>query len=34
MRGVMSENKIWNKYVRGSISVSGIVDKLRENKLK
>jgi hypothetical protein len=31
--GVTIKNKIRNKYVRGSIGVTSIMDKMRENRL-
>jgi len=34
MSGVTREDKIRNKYVRGSTEVVSIVDKVRENRLK
>ena len=34
MSGVTSEDRIKNKYVRGSIGVASIVDKMRENRLR
>ena len=34
MSGVTREDKIRNKYIRGSIGVASIVDKMRENRLR
>lgn len=34
MRGMLRENRIGNEYVRGSIGVVSIVDKMRENRLR
>ena len=34
MSGVTREDRIKNEYVRGSIGVASIVDKMRENRLR
>ena len=34
MSGVTREDKIRNEYIRGSIGVASIVDKMRENILR
>jgi len=34
MNGVTREDRIRNKYVRGSIGVVSIVDRMRENRLR
>ena len=34
MSGVTREDKIRNEYIRGSIGVASIVDKMRENRLR
>jgi len=34
MSGVTREDRIRNKYVRGSICVVSIVEKMRENRLR
>jgi len=34
MSGVTKEDRIKNKYVRGSIGVASILDKMRENRLR
>jgi len=34
MSGVMREDRIRNEYIRGSIGVAPIVDKMRENRLR
>jgi len=34
MSGVTREDRIQNEYVRGSIGVKSIVDKIRENRIR
>jgi hypothetical protein len=34
MSGVTREDRIWNEYLRGSIGMVSIVEKMRENRLK
>jgi len=34
MNGVIREDRIRNEYVRGSIRVASIIDKMRENRLR
>jgi len=34
MSGVTREDKIWDKYVRGSILVASVVNRMRKNGLR
>jgi len=34
MRGVTRKDRIRNEYIKGSIGVASIVDKIRENRLR
>jgi len=34
MSGVTTEDKIRNEYLRGSIGIALIIDKMRENRLR